>query len=138
VTPVQWQCRCLRIAERIGLAADKTLIDKMELGIGALRRQSTGIEHIVTGLEQAGVRTGRNDPAGSVPAEHPPRSGFGFGASPHLGVDRIDRDCLHLDQQFTAFRLRLGQVDIDKGGFIGDGGWDLIADGAHFGLRDCC
>jgi len=89
-------------------------------------------------LEQAGIRPRCSDPAGCVPTKHPPAPGFGFGTSPYLGVNRIDRDRLYLDQQLTAFRLRLGQVDVDEGGLIGDGSWDLIADGAHFDLRDCC
>ena len=53
------------------------------------------------------------------------------GGGANLRVDRIDRNCLHLNEQISAGRDGTGQIEIDKGVEAIDRARLGISNGAH-------
>ena len=121
-------------AEALRFVAGNTLVDEMQFGIGARPVQIAGVEHRIARPEQGDLRSHRLDDAGGVPAEDDRRLVRTGAAHAHLGVHRIDRDCLHAHQQVARTRHRGGGVEIEERAFLGDGQRLDVADGFHGGL----
>jgi len=119
----QRQGRRLGMVEGLGFAADDALIDDVQLAVGAGAPDGAGVEHVVAGLKQGDAAADRLDRAGGVPAENLV-SRFRFGPHADLGVDRVDGDGGHLDQQVVRAevrRRRVRQIDVFKRFRVVDG-----------------
>ncbi len=136
VTAVSGSAAASGEAKAFRLQADDALIHQMIFGIGARPHQRAGIEHLVARLEEGDVRTHRLDHPGGVPAEDHRRIRRALPAHAHLGVHRIDRDRLHIDQQVARAGRGLGGLEVEQRLLLGDGQRSDIADGFHgTGLR---
>ncbi|MCY1239337.1 hypothetical protein D9M72_521280 [compost metagenome] len=117
--------------ERLRFSADNALVDQVKFGVGAGAIDGARIEDLVARLEEGRVRPDGADDAGGIPAEHLPLTRFGRRRPADLGVDRIDRDRLDLDEDVPALGLRAWQVDIDQRRLGFDCLGDLIGYGSH-------
>jgi hypothetical protein len=117
------------------LVADDALVHQMQLAVGAGAGQVAGVPDFIADLEQGHVRADRFHHAGGIPADH---LGLAFGrgdVAADLGVDRIDRNGAHFDQQIAAGSLRRRQFDIDQGVGVVDRQGLAVGDGFHVMLQ---
>jgi hypothetical protein len=118
--------------EAARLGADDALVDEVQLGVGTLTGDAAGVEHLVAGPEEGGLRPGSADDAGRVVAQHLDAAGLvRAGAAADLGVNRVHRDGADLDQEVATGGDGVGELDVDQGLRGVDGLGLAIADGAH-------
>ena len=110
---------------------DNTLIDNVQLAVAARPGDRTGVEHVVTDLEQADVTADRLDHPGHVPTQHFGGTALRLCVLADLGVHRVDRDGFDFNQHVARAGHWLGQFDVLQGVRVLDRQRLVIGDSFH-------
>ena len=119
-------------AQAVRLSGDQTLVNALVLCVAALTLHGAGVPDPVAGFEVFHFRTHRFHHAGSIKPQHPV-TGLLQGALAQFGVNRIDGDGLHGDQQIPRAGRGQVQLDILQGVNILDSSGLIESNRFHFG-----
>ncbi len=99
--------------QRARLARHQSFIHQVHLCVAARPGDIAGVVHLVPHLERGHLGADGQDGARGVETEDAGRRVFALARTPQLGIDRVDRHCLHAHQQVLPLRGGgRGQFDV--------------------------